>query len=65
MTASTADDVTLTLTTGERVVWGSADDSAKKAQVLAGLIRDQHAATRAASVEYDVSAPDNGIIRTR
>ena len=65
VTASTADDVTLQLTSGERVVWGSADESAKKAQVLAGLIADQARRDPGASVEYDVSAPDNGIIRTR
>jgi cell division protein FtsQ len=65
VTASTADDVTLSLTTGERVVWGSADDSAEKAQVLAGLVADQARRDPAASVEFDVSAPDNGIIRTR
>lgn len=65
VTASTADDVTLQLTSGERVVWGSADESAKKAQVLTGLIADQARRDPGASVEYDVSAPDNGIIRTR
>ena len=65
VTASTADDVTLTLTTGEQVVWGSADQSERKAQVLAGLIADQAKRDPAASVEFDVSAPDNGIIRTR
>ncbi len=65
VTASTTDDVTLELTSGERVVWGSADESAKKAQVLAGLIADQARRDPGASVEYDVSAPDNGIIRTR
>jgi len=64
-TASTADDVTLSLTTGEQVVWGSADDSAAKAQVLAGLVADQARRDPSASVEFDVSAPDNGIIRTR
>ncbi|ROP77544.1 cell division septal protein FtsQ [Frigoribacterium sp. PhB107] len=64
-TASTADDVTLSLTTGERVVWGSADHSAEKAQVLSGLVADQARRDPAASVEFDVSAPDNGIIRTR
>jgi cell division protein FtsQ len=64
-TASTADDVTLSLTTGEQVVWGSADHSAEKAQVLSGLVADQARRDPAASVEFDVSAPDNGIIRTR
>ena len=65
VSASTNDDVTLQLTSGERVVWGSADESAKKAQVLTGLIADQARRDPGASVEYDVSAPDNGIIRTR
>jgi len=64
-TATTADDVTLTLTTGETVVWGSADRSARKAQVLAGLVADQGRRDPGAAVEYDVSAPDNGIIRTK
>ena len=65
VTASTADDVTLALTSGEQVVWGSAEHSEKKAQVLAGLVADQAKRDPSASVEYDVSAPDNGIIRTR
>lgn len=63
--ASTADDVTLTLSTGEQVVWGSADASDRKAQLLAGLIRDHKARNPKQAVVYDVSAPDNGIIRTR
>ena len=65
VTASTADDVALVLTSGEHVVWGSAEQSEKKAQVLAGLIADQAKRDPSASVEYDVSAPDNGIIRVR
>lgn len=65
VSASTADDVTLTLTGGEQVVWGSADRSAKKAQLLTGLIRDHNARDPQQSVQYDVSAPDNGIIRTK
>lgn len=63
VTASTADDVTLTLTTGQRVVWGSDEHSDRKAEVLAGLMADQASRDASASVEYDVSAPDNGIIR--
>ena len=62
-TASTADDVALTLSSGQKVVWGSAEHSEKKAQVLAGLMADQASRDPSASVEYDVSAPDNGIIR--
>lgn len=65
VSASTADDVTFTLTTGEQVVWGSADESARKAQLLAGLIKDHKARNPTQSVVYDVSAPDNGIIRTK
>lgn len=64
-TATTVDDVTLTLTTGKTVVWGSADRSARKAQVLTGLVADQGRRDPGAAVEYDVSAPDNGIIRTK
>ena len=64
-TATTPDDVTLTLASGERVVWGSADSSVRKAQVLGGLVADQARRDPGASVEYDVSAPDAGIIRTK
>jgi cell division protein FtsQ len=63
VTATTADDVTLTLNTGAKVVWGSPDDSTAKATLLAALIKDHDARDPSASVEYDVSAPDNGIIR--
>lgn len=65
VTASTPDDVTLTLTTGEQVVWGGADSSTRKAELLAGLIKDHKARNPGQAVEYDVSAPDNGIIRTK
>ncbi|MCY1694970.1 FtsQ-type POTRA domain-containing protein [Curtobacterium sp. SL109] len=63
--ASTADDVTLTMKDGSRVVWGSPDESAAKAALLDALVKDH--ATRApdTAVEYDVSAPDNGIVRTQ
>lgn len=65
VSASTADDVTLTLSTGEQVVWGSADASDRKAELLTGLIRDHKARNPTQAVVYDVSAPDNGIIRTK
>lgn len=62
VTASTNDDVTLVLDgVGQRVVWGSADRSAIKARVLADLISHQDAN---AVVEYDVSAPNNAVVRT-
>jgi cell division septal protein FtsQ len=63
VTATTADDVTLTLNSGAKVVWGSPDDSDQKAALLAALVKDHDARDPSASVEYDVSAPDNGIIR--
>ncbi|PZE74536.1 FtsQ-type POTRA domain-containing protein [Curtobacterium sp. MCBD17_019] len=60
VTASTSDDVTLTLRSGAKVVWGSPDDSAAKARLLAALMTSQ---APSGKVEYDVSAPDNGIVR--
>ena len=50
-TATTVDDVTLSLDGDKRVVWGSADRGARKAVVLRALLRQE------ADV-YDVSAPD-------
>lgn len=59
--ARTRDDVTLMLAASEqRVVWGSADDSERKADVLAALL------TRFAAAgpgEYDVSAPGSAVFR--
>jgi cell division protein FtsQ len=46
----TVDQITLALTDGRSVVWGSADESAQKAQVLQALL--SHDATT-----YDVSVP--------
>lgn len=55
VTASTADDVTLTLgATNTRVVWGSADESARKALNLATIMAQRP--PDQVSV-YDVSAP--------
>lgn len=51
VTAKTRDDVVLTLADGVTVRWGSAEQSDRKAAVLAALLR-----VKAAS--YDVSAPD-------
>lgn len=59
VTASTVDDVSLTLVSGQRVVWGGADDSAQKAVHLARLL----AQAPTAVTEYDVSSPGVGIIR--
>lgn len=62
--ASTADDVTLTLTDGSKVVWGSPDASDAKARLLAALVKDHETRDPGSVVEYDVSAPDNGVIRS-
>ncbi|GHF10107.1 FtsQ-type POTRA domain-containing protein [Pseudolysinimonas yzui] len=59
--ARTQDDVTLSLTgSDQRVVWGSADDSERKADILAALLA--RFAT-AGPGEYDVSAPGSAVFR--
>jgi cell division protein FtsQ len=61
ISARTRDDVTLTLTgSDQRVVWGSASDSDRKALVLAALL-GQFAT--AGPGEYDVSAPGTAVFR--
>lgn len=47
---ATVDQISLVLRDGRRVVWGSADDSATKAEVLAVLLEQQ-------AQVYDVSVP--------
>lgn len=54
--AATPDSVTLALTSGAQVVWGSADESDRKAAVLRILL------ARPAQV-YDVSAPGTPVTR--
>jgi cell division protein FtsQ len=51
ISAASPDSITLNLGSKVKVVWGSSDDSARKAEVLSVLMR------RDAKV-YDVSAPD-------
>jgi cell division protein FtsQ len=51
VTAGTHDDIVLTLASGPTVRWGSAEQSDRKAAVLAALLK-----VKASS--YDVSAPD-------
>lgn len=59
--ATTRDDVTLTLVgSAQRVEWGSAADSERKAQVLAALLAI-HAGSGAGS--YDVSAPGTAVFQ--
>jgi len=60
ITAKSHDDVTLTLTgAAQSVEWGSADDSERKAELLAAL-RQLHGSQRGT---FDVSAIDDGIFR--
>ncbi|WP_448809829.1 FtsQ-type POTRA domain-containing protein [Agromyces bauzanensis] len=58
--AATADDVRLELVGGASVVWGSSEDSALKATVLAALMR---AAPPDTVSLYDVSAPTSPVWR--
>lgn len=58
--AATADDVRLELSSGATVVWGSSEESAQKAAVLAQLMV---AAPPEAVDEYDVSSPQSAVTR--
>ncbi|MEF3404999.1 FtsQ-type POTRA domain-containing protein [Agromyces sp. CCNWLW203] len=58
--AETADDVRLELSSGATVVWGSAEESAAKAAVLARLMA---AAPPDTVGEYDVSSPASAVTR--
>lgn len=61
ISATTRDDVTLTLAgSTQRVVWGSADDSAHKARVLAALVAIHGGSGPGL---YDVSAPGTAVFR--
>lgn len=56
VTAKTTDDVTLTLQSGQNVLWGSADESDLKAADLAALLKDAPDASG-----YDVSSPQSPV----
>lgn len=60
VTAATKDDVTLLLTGGARVVWGSPEKSEYKAVVLGALMVNSPVGTVS---EYDVSSPDSAVLR--
>lgn len=61
ISANTKDDVSLVLAgVGQGVEWGSADQSDKKATLLAALIAVTNSA---APGTFDVSAPGNGVFR--
>ncbi|MFC7430105.1 MULTISPECIES: cell division protein FtsQ/DivIB [unclassified Agrococcus] len=60
ITASTSDDVAMTLVAGQQVVWGSAEDARLKADVLSALVA---AADPATPATFDVSAPEHPVVR--
>ncbi len=63
ISATTKDDVTFVLAGDiQAVTWGSVDRSAFKARVLATLLTTQAPTTR---VEFDISAPDAPVVRSR
>jgi len=53
----TVDQISLALRDGRRVVWGSADESPQKAEVIAALLQAEQAQ------EYDVSVPEQPTTR--
>lgn len=63
VSATTPDDVTLTLTDGRTVLWGSVDQTPRKAQVLAGLLDQIEAGTLEEARTLDVSTPDAVVLR--
>nr|WP_246324832.1 FtsQ-type POTRA domain-containing protein [Petropleomorpha daqingensis] len=62
-TATTAEDVTLTLTDGTTVLWGDGADSEAKGRVLTALIAQIAAGTLDPAHTIDVSAPDAVVLR--
>ncbi|SSC21698.1 cell division protein FtsQ, partial [Klenkia terrae] len=61
--ATGADDVTLTLTDGTSVLWGSAADAARKGQVLAAVLDQLAAGTLDPATQIDVSSPEEVVLR--
>jgi cell division protein FtsQ len=61
--AHTADDVTLTLTDGRTVRWGSADRTTRKAEVLGALLQQIDAGAIEPGALLDVSTPDSVVLR--
>ena len=56
VSAATADSITLELANGTTIIWGSAEQSELKAQVLVKLMERKHRI-------YDVSAPSSPVTR--
>jgi cell division protein FtsQ len=63
VTASTPDDVTLTLTDGRTVLWGSAAQTPRKAEVLSALLARIDAGDLDEAETLDVSTPDAVVLR--
>ena len=61
--ATTAEDVTLTLSDGTTVLWGDGADSAAKGRVLSALLEQVSAGTLDPAQTIDVSAPDAVVLR--
>jgi cell division protein FtsQ len=61
--AHTADDVTLTLTDGRSVLWGSADRTQRKAEVLGALLEQMDSGALDPADTVDVSTPDSVVLR--
>ncbi len=61
ISAQTSDDVTLKLTGGKTVVWGSSEQTGLKARVLAAMVA---APASGAATKYDVSAPMHPVFAT-
>jgi cell division protein FtsQ len=63
LAARTADDVTLTLTDGRSVRWGSADRTERKADVLGALLEQIDSGALDPAGTLDVSTPDSVVLR--
>lgn len=63
VSATGSDDVTLTLTGGTSVLWGSAADADRKAQVLAAVLDQLAAGTLDPATQIDVSSPEEVVLR--
>lgn len=63
LAADTADDVMLTLTDGRSVLWGSADRTERKAEVLGALLEQIESEALDPADIIDVSTPDSVVLR--
>jgi cell division protein FtsQ len=61
--ARTADDVSLTLTDGRTVLWGSAARTDRKAEVLDALLEQMDSGALEPADTLDVSTPDSVVLR--